>query len=105
MPTTRSQSKKLNPSQSSSSLLAATPRPDLAPQFVEISTPGALLEWLDLDFSETSSLKHTEWKAYLKEIQYLGNCRDITFACPMEEPQRLWIIIRKMQIQIKFPLN
>jgi hypothetical protein len=57
--------------------------------------PGPIIEWLDLDFSETSPVKQMNWRNYLNEIQGFEGCRHITFACPFELPHRLWIIIRK----------
>jgi hypothetical protein len=60
--------------------------------------PGPVIEWLDLDFSETSPVKQVNWKDSLNEmIQGVEGCSHITFACPLEMPHRLWIIIGKDQ--------
>ncbi|KAJ5124944.1 uncharacterized protein N7515_008769 [Penicillium bovifimosum] len=56
--------------------------------------PGRIIEWLDLDFSETSPVKQMNWRDSLNEIQGVEGCRHITFACPFELPHRLWIIIQ-----------
>jgi hypothetical protein len=57
-----------------------------------------VIEWLDLDFSETSPVKQVNWKDSLNEmIQGVEGCSHITFAYPLEMPHRLWIIIGKDQ--------
>lgn len=83
MPTTRSQTKLSNTKQ----ILDVDRAPSQA--FV-----GPMIEWLDLDFSETSPVKQMNWNDSLNEmIQGVEGCSHITFACPLEMPHRLWIII------------
>ncbi|KAF3389629.1 hypothetical protein F1880_003949 [Penicillium rolfsii] len=77
MPTTRSQAKL---SDTSPNLNQAVHDP--------------MIEWLDLDFSETSLIKSTNWRDCLNEIQAVEGCHSITFAYPLETPNRLWIIIQ-----------
>jgi len=87
MPTTRSQAKKID--------LESSQDTGATPSLMNEAASGPVLEWLDLDYSETSPLKRTEWKNALSQIQETDGCRHITFSWPEEEPQRLWIIIRK----------
>ncbi|KAJ5168473.1 uncharacterized protein N7482_004067 [Penicillium canariense] len=82
MPTTRSQTKRSD-----------TNRIPDVDQALSQAVPGPMIEWLDLDFSETSPIKQMNWRDSLNEIQGVEGCRHITFACPLEMPHRLWIII------------
>jgi hypothetical protein len=93
MPVTRSQSKKLvsqdlNPAQGNSESSKSLQQ--------EYSKKGQFVEWLDLDYSDNSAIKQTDWKLILKEVRKVDGCRQITWASPMEDDQRLWIIIRKI---------
>ncbi|KAJ6092295.1 hypothetical protein N7467_004264 [Penicillium canescens] len=90
MPVTRSQSKALvsqNPSsaQEDSEISKSVEQ--------EEATQRPFIEWLDLDYSDNSILKQTDWKLILKEVRKVDGCRQITWTIPMEDDQRLWIII------------
>lgn len=87
MPTTRSQSKKFEADQIQA--LGQSRMQD---------THKPMIEWLVFDYSETATAKKVNWKDLLNEIQAVQGCRYINFACPMETPQKLWIIIRKFLI-------
>lgn len=58
----------------------------------EHSTKRPFVEWLDLDYSNNSVLKPTDWKLILKEGQKVDGCRQITWKSPEEDEddQRLW---------------
>ncbi|QMW36975.1 hypothetical protein G4B11_000211 [Aspergillus flavus] len=83
MPTTRSQTKRSDTGQ--------IPDIDLSRSQ---GIPGPIIEWLDLDFSETSPVKQMNWRNSLNEILKLEGCHNITFTYPFELPHRLWIIIQ-----------
>ncbi|KAJ5392688.1 hypothetical protein N7465_011662 [Penicillium sp. CMV-2018d] len=59
----------------------------------EQAARGSFIERLDLDYSTNSILKQMNWKSILQDVCKIDGCRQITFACPVENPQRLWIII------------
>ena len=97
MPVTRSQSKaqvSQDPSseQEDSEISKSVER--------EQATKWPFIEWLDLDYSDNSILKQTDWKLILKEVRKVDGCRQITWTIPMEDDQRLWIIIRKMRCRL-----
>ncbi|KAJ5146322.1 uncharacterized protein N7515_000886 [Penicillium bovifimosum] len=66
----------------------------------EQATKGSFIEWFDLDYSDNSILKQTDWKLILKEVRKVDGCRQITWTNPVENGQRLWIIIRKIKIRL-----
>ncbi|KAJ6150247.1 hypothetical protein N7471_001446 [Penicillium samsonianum] len=94
MPVTRSQSKNLT-NQSSSPAQGTTEDSEISTKSVEQeqAARGAFIEWHDLDYAAESILKQTDWKSILKDVHQIDGCRQITFAHPVENPQRLWIII------------
>ena len=97
MPVTRSQSKALI-NQSSSRAQGYIEDSEISTKSMEQEQPrrGACVDWLDLEYSANSILKQTNWKSILKDVRKINGCRQITFACPMENPQRLWVMIRKI---------
>ncbi|CAG8364901.1 unnamed protein product [Penicillium salamii] len=91
MPVTRSQSKILasqdpSPAQENRISKCLEREQDMTRSFVE---------WLDLDYSHNSILKQndTDWKLILKKAREADGCRQITWTIPVENDQRLWIII------------
>ncbi|KAJ5550661.1 hypothetical protein N7461_005359 [Penicillium sp. DV-2018c] len=94
MPVTRSQSKNLS-NQRSIPAQGSTEDSEISTRSVEQeqAARGAFIEWLNLDYSSNSILKQTNWKSILKDVHRIDGCRQIAFACPVETPQRLWIII------------
>jgi hypothetical protein len=96
MPVTRSQSKNLT-NQRSIPARGNTEDSKISTRSVEQeqAARGAFIEWLNLDYSSNSILKQTNWKSILEDVHRIDGCRQIAFACPVENPQRLWIIIRK----------
>ncbi|CAG7943847.1 unnamed protein product [Penicillium salamii] len=91
MPVTRSQSKILasqdpSPAQENGISRCLEREQDMTRSFVE---------WLDLDYSHNSILKQTDtdWKLILKKVREADGCRQITWTIPMENDQRLWLII------------
>lgn len=95
MPVTRSQSKILasqdpSPAQENRISKCLEREQDMTRSFVE---------WLDLDYSHNSILKQndTDWKLILKKAREADGCRQITWTIPVENDQRLWIIIRKLK--------
>lgn len=101
MPVTRSQSQNLT-NQRSIPAQDNTEDSEISTRSVEQeqAARGAFVEWLDLDYSSNSILKQTNWKSILKDVHRIGDCRQIAFACPVENPQRLWITIRKTRRRI-----
>ena len=93
MPVTRSQSQNLTNQRS----ISAQGNTEVSSRSVEQeqAARGAFIEWLILDYSSNSILKQTNWKSILKDIHRIDGCRQVAFACPVENPKRLWIIIRK----------
>jgi hypothetical protein len=93
MPVTRSQSQNLTNQRS----ISAQGNTEVSSRSVEQeqAARGAFIEWLILDYSSNSILKQTNWKSILEDIHRIDGCRQVAFACPVENPQRLWIIIRK----------
>ncbi|KAJ5256070.1 hypothetical protein N7497_006479 [Penicillium chrysogenum] len=91
MPVTRSQSQNLTNQRS----ISAQGNTEVSSRSVEQeqAARGAFIEWLILDYSSNSILKQTNWKSILKDIHRIDGCRQVAFACPVENPQRLWIII------------
>ncbi|CAI7641782.1 unnamed protein product [Penicillium bialowiezense] len=65
----------------------------------EQATKGSLIEWFDLDYSDNSILKQTDWKLILKEVRRVDGCRQITWTNPVENGQRLWIIIHESNVE------
>ncbi|CAG8098180.1 unnamed protein product [Penicillium nalgiovense] len=94
MPVTRSQSKNLT-NQRSIPAQGSTEDSEISTRSVEQeqAARGAFIEWLNLDYSSNSILKQTNWKSILKDVHRIDGCRQIAFACPVENPQRLWIMI------------
>ncbi|KAJ5375538.1 hypothetical protein N7517_007544 [Penicillium concentricum] len=94
MPVTRSQSKNLA-NQSSIPAQANTEHIEISTRSVEQeqAARGSFVEWLDLDYGTDSILKHIDWRSILRDVRKVDGCRQIISACPMENPQRLWIII------------
>lgn len=93
MPVTRSQSKNsvnqnLNTAQENSESSKSLQQ--------EYSKEWQFVEWFDLDYSDNSAIKQTDWKLILKEVRKVDGCRQITWASPMEDDQRLCIFIRKI---------
>ncbi|CAP80881.1 hypothetical protein EN45_095990 [Penicillium chrysogenum] len=91
MPVTRSQSQNLTNQRS----ISAQGNTEVSSRSVEQeqAARGAFIEWLILDYSSNSILKQTNWKSILEDIHRIDGCRQVAFACPVENPQRLWIII------------
>ncbi|CAG7990495.1 unnamed protein product [Penicillium salamii] len=92
MPVTRSQSKNsvsqdLNPAQENSESSKSLQQ--------EYSKEWQFVEWFDLDYSDNSAIKQTDWKLILKEVRKVDGCRQITWASPMEDDQRLCIFIHR----------
>lgn len=84
MPTTRSQSKKFDAAQI----------PAVGQSNIE-ATFHSMIEWMVFDYSETAAVKRVNWKEFLNEIRGVEGCSHITFACPKEDPEILWVIIGK----------
>lgn len=95
MPVTRSQSKSL--AYQSLSSQGNTENSEITTKSVEQeeAAKGAFIEWLGLDYSTNSTLKQINWKSILQDVCRINGCRQITFASPVENPLRLWIVIRK----------
>ncbi|CAG8429173.1 unnamed protein product [Penicillium salamii] len=91
MPVTRSQSKIL----ASQDLSSAQENRISRCLEREQATTRPFVEWLDLDYSHNSILKQTDtdWKLILKKVREVDGCRQITWTIPVENDQRLWIII------------
>src|SRR3954471_12868381 len=86
MPVTRSQSKALV-SQDPSSAQEDSKIPKSVER--EQATEWPFIEWLDLDYSDNSILKQTDWKLILKEVRKFDGCRQIKWTIPVEDDQRL----------------
>ncbi|KAJ5519218.1 hypothetical protein N7453_001640, partial [Penicillium expansum] len=58
---------------------------------------GACVEWIDLEYSTNLILKQVGWESILRKFCKIDGYLQITFASPVEKPQRLWIIIREIK--------
>ncbi|KAJ5201286.1 hypothetical protein N7449_006089 [Penicillium cf. viridicatum] len=94
MPVTRSQSKN-SANQNSNLAQRNTEDSEILTKSVEQEQArrGACVEWLDFDYAINSTLTQIDWKSILRDVRRIAGCRQITFAYPIENSQRLWIII------------